>query len=42
MFWLLFEQNSDVRNNIKQYKERYLQKNPDEKPGSNMFIDSAE
>lgn len=26
MFWLLFEQNQEVRNNIRTYKERYAEK----------------
>ena len=26
MFWLLLEQNQDVRNNIRTYKERYNEK----------------
>lgn len=26
MFWLLLEQNQEVRNNIRTYKERYIEK----------------
>ena len=31
MFWLLLEQNQDVKNNITNYKEKYRQKAHDER-----------
>ena len=31
MFWLLLEQNQDVKNNITNYKEKYRQKTYDER-----------
>ena len=31
MFWLLLEQNQDVKNNITNYKEKYRQKTHDER-----------
>ena len=31
MFWLLLDQNQDVKNNIKNYNEQYRQKTEDER-----------
>lgn len=36
MFWLLLEQNQEVRNNIRTYKERYIEKTENGGPQSAM------
>jgi hypothetical protein len=37
MFWLLLEQNQDVKNNITNYKEKYRQKTHDDRGNPSSY-----